>query len=306
MKKIAELFREIVPASKVAEGVDMARLVTFRAGGRAEILVEPENPQQLQKILEIINRENIDYFVMGNGSNLLVKDGGYPGVIIKISGQAFKSVDIEPDGVSVRVGGGVLMGSFAGFLKKNGLSGFEFAAGIPGTIGGAVFMNAGAYGGEIKDVLVSAKLLSRNGEKVFELSGDELELTYRHSILHDTGDIVLEALFKFEKGDPEKIQEKMDENNASRRAKQPLNYPNAGSTFKRPDGYIAAKLIQDAGLKGFSVGNAQVSELHSGFVVNKGGASASDILEVMSHCKEVVKAEFGVVLEPEVQILGVD
>lgn len=306
MKKIAELFREIVPASKVAEGADMARLVTFRAGGRAEILVEPENPQQLQKILEIINRENIDYFVMGNGSNLLVKDGGYPGVIIKISGQAFKSVDIEPDGVSVRVGGGVLMGSFAGFLKKNGLSGFEFAAGIPGTIGGAVFMNAGAYGGEIKDVLVSAKLLSRNGEKVFELSGDELELTYRHSILHDTGDIVLEALFKFEKGDPEKIQEKMDENNASRRAKQPLNYPNAGSTFKRPDGYIAAKLIQDAGLKGFSVGNAQVSELHSGFVVNKGGASASDILEVMSHCKEVVKAEFGVVLEPEVQILGVD
>ena len=306
MKKIAELFREIVPASKVTEGADMARLVTFRAGGRAEILVEPENPQQLQKVLEIINREKIDYFVMGNGSNLLVKDGGYPGVIIKISGQAFKSVDVEPDGISVRVGGGVLMGSFAGFLKKNGLSGFEFAAGIPGTIGGAVFMNAGAYGGEIKDVLVSAKLLSRNGEKVFELSGDELELTYRHSILHDTGDIVLEALFKFEKGDPEKIQEKMDENNASRRAKQPLNYPNAGSTFKRPDGYIAAKLIQDAGLKGFSVGNAQVSELHSGFVVNKGGASASDILEVMSHCKEVVKAEFGVVLEPEVQILGVD
>ena len=306
MKKIAELFREIVPASKVTEGADMARLVTFRAGGRAEILVEPENPQQLQKVLEIINREKIDYFVMGNGSNLLVKDGGYPGVIIKISGQALKSVDVEPDGISVRVGGGVLMGSFAGFLKKNGLSGFEFAAGIPGTIGGAVFMNAGAYGGEIKDVLVSAKLLSRNGEKVFELSGDELELTYRHSILHDTGDIVLEALFKFEKGDPEKIQEKMDENNASRRAKQPLNYPNAGSTFKRPDGYIAAKLIQDAGLKGFSVGNAQVSELHSGFVVNKGGASASDILEVMSHCKEVVKAEFGVVLEPEVQILGVD
>ena len=306
MKKIAELFREIVPANKVTEGADMAKLVTFRAGGRAEILVEPEDPHQLQKVLEIINRENIDYFVMGNGSNLLIKDGGYPGVIVKISGQAFKSIDIEPDGVSVRVGGGVLMGSFAGFLKKNGLSGFEFAAGIPGTIGGAVFMNAGAYGGEIKDVLVSAKLLSKDGDKVFELTGEELELTYRHSILHDTGDIVLEALFKFEKGDPAIIQEKMDENNASRRAKQPLNYPNAGSTFKRPDGYIAAKLIQDAGLKGFSVGNAQVSELHSGFVVNKGGASATDILEVMKHCKEVVKAEFGVVLEPEVQILGED
>ena len=306
MKKIAELFREIVPANKVTEGADMSKLVTFRAGGRAEILVEPEDSDQLKRILEIVNRENIDFFVMGNGSNLLIKDGGYPGVIIKISGQAFKSIDIEPDGVSVRVGGGVLMGRFAGFLKEHGLTGFEFAAGIPGTIGGAVFMNAGAYGGEIKDVIVSAKLLAKNGKEVFELTGEELELTYRHSLLHSTGDIVLEALFKFEKGDPKEIQAKMDENNAKRKAKQPLNYPNAGSTFKRPEGYIAAKLIQDAGLKGFAVGDAEVSQMHSGFVINKGGASATDILGVMDHCRDVVEEKYGVLLEPEVRILGED
>lgn len=306
MRKIAELFREIVPAGRVTEGADMSKLVTFRAGGRAEILVEPENIDQLKKILEIVNREKIDYFVMGNGSNLLIKDGGYPGVIVKISGKAFKSIDIQPDGVSVRVGGGVLTGTLAGFLKKNGLSGFEFAAGIPGTIGGAVFMNAGAYGGEIKDVLVSVNLLSKDGTREFQLTAAEMELTYRHSLLHETGDIVLDVLLKFEKDDPDAIQAKMDENNEKRRAKQPLNYPNAGSTFKRPDGYIAAKLIQDAGLKGFSVGGAEVSQLHSGFVVNKGGASAKDILDVMKHCSEVVEEKFGVVLEPEVRILGED
>ena len=304
MKKIAELFRKVVPANKVTEKADMSRLVTFRAGGCAEILVEPEDSDQLKKILEIIDREKVDFFVMGNGSNLLIKDGGYPGVIVKISGPAFKAIDIESDGVSVRVGGGVLMGAFAGFLAKNQLSGFEFAAGIPGTIGGAVFMNAGAYGGEIKDVLVSAKLLSRDGKREFVLSREELELTYRHSLLHDTGDIVLEALFKFEKGTTEEIQAKMNENNIKRREKQPLNYPNAGSTFKRPEGLIAAKLIQDAGLKGYHVGDAEVSQLHSGFVVNKGSASATEILAVMDHCREEVEKQFGVVLEPEVRILG--
>ena len=306
MKKLAELFEGVLPAEKITENADMSKLVTFRAGGHAELLLEPEDVNQLKKILKIINSENLNLFIMGNGSNLLVKDGGFKGVIVKISGTAFNFTDIKSDGVTVIVGSGVLMSSFARFLAKNNLSGFEFAAGIPGTIGGAVFMNAGAYGGEIKDVLVSVKLVSRDGAREFELTSEELLMGYRHSLLHDTGDVVLEATFKFERDIQSEIEGKMNDFNNQRREKQPINYPSAGSTFKRPDGYIAAKLIQDANLKGYKVGGAEVSQKHSGFVINKGGATATDILQVMNHCMEQVQKEFGVVLEPEVRILGED
>lgn len=306
MKKIAELFEGIMSAECITENADMSKFVTFRAGGHADLLLEPENVNQLKEILKIINREKLKFFLMGNGSNLLVKDGGFRGVIVKIAGQGFNSVDIKPDGVTVTAGGGVLMSSFARFLAKNNLSGFEFAAGIPGTIGGAVFMNAGAYGGEIKDVLVSAKLLAKDGSREFQLSNEELLLTYRHSMLHDTGDVVIEATFQFEKGVQAEIEAKMKEFNTQRREKQPINFPSAGSTFKRPEGYIAAKLIQDADLKGYAVGGAEVSQKHSGFVINKGGATATDIIKVMKHCSDEVEKQFGVILEPEVRILGED
>ena len=306
MNKIADSFRKIMPKEKIYLDKDMTHEVTFRAGGKAAILVEPENPQQLKDILQIIDREKVPFFIMGNGSNLLVRDGGFNGVIVKISGQAFNFIDMASDGATVTVGGGVLMGRLSSFLVENSLSGFEFASGIPGTIGGAVFMNAGAYGGEIKDVLVSAKLLAKNGSKEYTLSAEELKLTYRHSLLHETGDIVLEATFEFVKKDQAEIKDKIKDFTSQRREKQPVNYPSAGSTFKSPEGYFAAKLIQDAGLKGLSYGGAEVSTLHSGFVVNKGGATATDILNVMEHVQRVVKAEYGVLLEPEVRILGED
>lgn len=306
MKRLAELFEGVLPAERIIENADMSKLVTFRAGGRADLLIEPENTNQLKEILKIINRENIKFCLMGNGSNLLIKDGGFRGIIVKVCGQEFNFMDIDEDGVTVTVGGGVLMSNFARFLAKNNLSGFEFAAGIPGTIGGGVFMNAGAYGGEIKDVLVSAKVISRDGMREFEMNSADLVLSYRHSLLHDTGDVVVAATFRFVKGVQQEIESKIKDFNNQRKDKQPTNFPSAGSTFKRPEGYIAAKLIQDANLKGYTVGGAEVSQKHSGFVINKGGATAADILQVMSHCTDEVEKRFGVSLEPEVKILGED
>ena len=305
-EKVTEFIGKLGKVSKMTIGADMSREVTFRAGGTAAVLVEPSNIEELSEILKLIHQINVPFFIMGNGSNLLVKDQGFNGVIVKISGQAFDFIDISSDETTVTVGSGVLMGKLSRFLTEHSLSGFEFASGIPGTIGGAVFMNAGAYGGEIKNVLISAKMLAKNGERVYTLTNEELGFSYRNSVLQQTGDVVLEATFKFEKGNKEEIKEKIKDFTAQRREKQPINYPSAGSTFKSPEGYFAAKLIQDAGLKGFSVGGAEVSTLHSGFVINKGGAKASDILDVMEHVKTVIKKEYGVELEPEVRILGDD
>ena len=292
---------DIAGKSAVKQDADMAEYTSFRAGGKAAVLVEPDSVSSLRDILRFLHREKHEHFVLGNGTNVLFKDGGYDGVVVRI-GKPFEHIRTE--GVRLICGSGALLASVSKEALAKGLTGLEFASGIPGSVGGAVFMNAGAYGGEIKDVLVSARMISRDGEKEYTLSAEELDLSYRHSILHETGDIVVEAEFELAEGDREAIKAEMAELTKKRNAKQPVQYPSAGSTFKRPEGYFAGKLIQDAGCKGLQVGGAQVSELHSGFVINKGGATASDILQLMEIVQAKVLNDFGVMLEPEVRIIG--
>ncbi|MBQ8151434.1 MAG: UDP-N-acetylmuramate dehydrogenase, partial [Firmicutes bacterium] len=275
---------DIAGKSAVKQDADMAEYTSFRAGGKAAVLVEPDSVSSLRDILRLLHREKHEHFVLGNGTNVLFKDRGYDGVVVRI-GKPFEHIKTE--GVRLICGSGALLASVSKEALAKGLTGLQFPSGIPGSVGGAVFMNAGAYGGEIKDVLVSARMISRDGEKEYTLSAEELDLSYRHSILHETGDIVVEAEFELAEGDREAIKAEMAELTKKRNAKQPVQYPSAGSTFKRPEGYFAGKLIQDAGCKGLQVGGAQVSELHSGFVINKGGATASDILQLM----EIVQAK---------------
>ncbi|MBQ9708639.1 MAG: UDP-N-acetylmuramate dehydrogenase [Firmicutes bacterium] len=292
---------ELAGKDAVKQDADMAEYTSFRAGGKAAVLVEPDSVSSLRDILRLLHREKHEHFVLGNGTNVLFKDGGYDGVVVRI-GKPFEHIRTE--GVRLICGSGALLASVSKEALAKGLTGLEFASGIPGSVGGAVFMNAGAYGGEIKDVLVSARMISRDGEREYTLSAEELDLSYRHSILHETGDIVVEAEFKLAEGDRDAIKAEMAELTKKRNAKQPVQYPSAGSTFKRPEGYFAGKLIQDAGCKGLQVGGAQVSELHSGFVINKGGATASDILQLMEIVQAKVLNDFGVMLEPEVRIIG--
>lgn len=309
MTELYDILSGVVGSENIEKDADMSKEVSFRAGGRADILVRPQNENELVEVLSILNRSGVEYMVMGNGSNLLIRDGGYRGVIVKISSAAFTGFEIlnEEDGeVSIKAGAGMLMGNLARKLAESSLAGFEFASGIPGSIGGAVFMNAGAYDGEIKDIIVSAEVIGKDGTGISTVTANEMDLSYRHSIFHNTGDVVISVILKLKKGKREEIEEKMAELGRRRNEKQPVNFPSAGSFFKRPEGYFAGKLVQDAGLKGYSVGGAQVSELHSGFVINKGGATASDIIAVMHHCQDEVFKKFGVRLEPEVRILGED
>lgn len=297
---------EKIATENIVIDADMSKEVSFKASGKADMLVEPQNIEQLKFLLKVLDEEKISHIIMGNGSNLLIKDGGYRGVVVKIAGNDFCKMEVLEDGLKVKVGAATLMSTFARFLMNEELVGFEFASGIPGSIGGAVFMNAGAYGGEIKDVLLEVTAVSKDGMDEKVITVDELDLGYRHSALHESGYIVVDATFKFSKGSKEEILENITELSKKRNEKQPVNYPSAGSFFKRPTGYFAGKLVQDAGLKGYTVGGAQVSELHSGFVINIGGATATDIVKLMHHCQETVYEKFGVKLEPEVRILGED
>ena len=287
----------------------MSKHTTFKIGGPADCFVIPSTVEEAVKVIKIIHKYNMPFTMIGNGSNLLIKDGGYRGVVVKISSTAFSDFEIlkeEKGYVYVRVGAGMLMGVLARKLADNSLAGFEFASGIPGSLGGAVFMNAGAYDGEIKNIIVSAEVIDKNGTEIKTIDAKDMELSYRHSIFHNTGDVIISAELKFKQGNKEEIEAKMAELGKRRNEKQPVNYPSAGSFFKRPEGYFAGKLVQDAGLKGYTVGGAQVSELHGGFVINIGGATASDIVAVMKHCQKEVYDKFGVNLEPEVRILGED
>lgn len=278
----------------------MKKHTTFRVGGTADYYVIPRTNEEVKEIILLCQQNQIPYYVIGNGSNLLVGDGGYQGVIIQI----YKEMDqIEIDGVFVKVQAGALLSRIGNAALEAELTGFEFAAGIPGTVGGAVVMNAGAYGGEIKDILVEAVVLTQDGT-ILTLKNEELELGYRTSIIAKKNYIVLGATFCLEKGEREAIKARMNELKEQRVSKQPLEYPSAGSTFKRPEGYFAGKLIQDAGLRGFQVGGAQVSEKHCGFVINKGNATAADIVELMKQVSEKVYERFEVSLEPEVKMLG--
>lgn len=278
----------------------MKRHTTFRIGGPAEVFVMPKTIEQVKTAVRICREEDLDWFVLGNGSNLLVSDQGYRGVIIQMD-RNIGQVTVE--GTEIHAAAGALLSSIASAARKASLTGFEFAGGIPGTLGGAVVMNAGAYGGELKDVLKEVTVMDRDGE-IRIIPADELEMGYRTSIIKTAGYLVLSAVVSLEEGDGEAILIRTRELNEKRSEKQPLEYPSAGSTFKRPEGYFAGKLIMDSGLRGYTVGGAMVSEKHCGFVINKGGATASDVCELMNHVTEVVREKFGVTLEPEVKFLG--
>ena len=277
----------------------MSRHTTFRVGGPADVLVTPDR-DSIAAIIKLCRSENVPYTLIGNGSNLLVSDKGVRGVVIEM-GEHAGEIRVTQNEITAQAG--ALLSKIANTAAKEGLTGMEFAAGIPGSLGGAVVMNAGAYGGEMKDILVSAVVLDENGEEK-TLSADELELRYRHSCISEKHYIVLEATIRLQSGDEQEIRLKMKELSEQRQEKQPLQYPSAGSTFKRPEGYFAGKLIMDAGLRGYTVGGAQVSEKHCGFVINKGDATAEDICKLMKDVSEKVQEQFGVVLEPEVKQIG--
>ena len=278
----------------------MSKHISFRVGGPADILVKPSSEEQIKDILTLAKKENIPYLIIGNGSNLLVRDGGIRGIVIKIA-ENFNDFSIE--GTTVTAQSGAMLSFMGKAIMRNNLTGFEFAAGIPGTLGGAIAMNAGAYGGEMKDIVKSVRLIDSQGN-IVELSNEEMQFAYRKSILSKEEYIVLSAVMELKEGNYEEIRDIMKDLTNKRVTKQPLNLPSAGSTFKRPEGYFAAKLIEDCGLKGLTLRGAQVSDKHCGFVVNLGGAQAKDILDLIYVVKSTVYSKFGVMLEEEVKILG--
>lgn len=282
----------------------MKKYTTFRVGGPAKYLVSPKSEDCLRELILLCGREEIPYYILGNGSNLLVSDEGYDGVMILL-GEGFSYVESSSAqiGTVLTAGAGTLLSRIAREALSLSLTGFEFAAGIPGTLGGAAVMNAGAYGGEMKDVLHSVRVLTKEGE-IRELPAGELDLGYRTSRVLRENWIVLSACIRLAQGDPAAIRGQMDDLASRRREKQPLEYPSAGSTFKRPAGYFAGKLIEEAGLRGFRVGDAQVSEKHCGFVINRGQATAAEIRELIRQVQSRVKAESGVDLETEVKLIG--
>ena len=278
----------------------MKKHTTFRIGGPADYFLMPDKDTDVGRIVKICKESAIPYFILGNGSNLLVGDGGYRGAVIQI----YKNMSaVTVEGTEITVQAGALLSSVAAAAKNAALTGFEFAGGIPGTMGGAVVMNAGAYGGEMKDVLTEITVMDEEGE-IVTLPADKLELGYRTSIIKTAGYIVLEAKLQLKEGNPEVIRETMKDLTIRRTTKQPLEYPSAGSTFKRPEGYFAGKLIMDSGLAGYQVGGAQVSEKHCGFVINAGGATARDVRTLMDNVRDIVYKKYGVTLEPEVKFLG--
>ena len=299
MNQIYETLCGICGAGHVLAQEPMSRHTTFRTGGPADVLVQPE-ADQIGAVLEACRRAQIPWTVIGNGSNLLVGDGGIRGVVLEIGKQMS---DIVIEGTTVTAGAGAMLSSIASRAAAAELTGMEFTSGIPGSLGGAVVMNAGAYGGEMKDILQEVTVLTPEGA-LQTLSVEELDLSYRHSIIPEKGYLVTGAVLNLQPGKAEEIQAIMDDLKEKRVSKQPLEYPSAGSTFKRPEGYFAGKLIQDAGLCGFQVGGAQVSEKHCGFVINRDHATSADICQLMQQVSEIVYEKFGVRLEPEVKKIG--
>lgn len=292
----------------IIDNAPMSKYTSFRCGGHAKRLVICDNVSELEQLMNEIAESKEEYLFLGNGSNTLFLDGVYDGIVVTL-GKGFDDVEIIDDGDEVRLKcmAAALLSKIAKKALAESLAGFEFASGIPGSIGGAVFMNAGAYGGEMIDVLESVELLSPNADGKWELKtvpADNLGLSYRHSRLQETKEIVVSATLRLLRGNKAEIEEKLAELTKKRTSKQPLEFPSAGSFFKRPEGYFAAKLIEDAGLKGLSVGGAQVSSKHCGFVINTGNATTGDIVDLMHLVQNTVFDKFGVKLEPEVRIIG--
>ena len=299
-QRLIEELTELLGNDRVLTNEPMSRHTTFRIGGPADLFLLPNTVEEIKKIREICIQEQEPYFILGNGSNLLVSDSGFHGVII----QTYRNLaQIQVEGECIRAQAGALLSGIAQAAKAASLTGFEFAAGIPGTLGGAVVMNAGAYGGEMKDVLKEATVLDSEGQ-IRRIPAGKLVMGYRTSVIKEAGYMVLEAVISLKKGDPDQIRETMKDLTQRRISKQPLEYPSAGSTFKRPEGYFAGKLIMDSGLRGYTHGGAQVSEKHCGFVINAGGATARDVCELMEHVQRTVYEKYNVKLEPEVKFLG--
>ncbi len=286
---------------KIIKDVEMKDYTSFKAGGKANKMVICEREDEVIETLREIKEKNEKYIMLGNGSNTLIKDSGFSGTVIKL-GDSFSK--IIRTGNNLVCGGNTLMSVVAKYALREGLTGFEFASGIPGSIGGAFFMNAGAYGGEIKDIAKSAKIISRDTLELKEVGLSDMGLSYRHSVFQENGDIILSVEISLEEGNKSEIESTMKDLAKKRNSKQPVQFPSAGSFFKRPEGHFAGKLIQDSGMKGVSVGGAQVSELHSGFIINKGNATATDIIQLMELVQKKVYEKFGVSLEPEVRIIG--
>ncbi|MCR4850243.1 MAG: UDP-N-acetylmuramate dehydrogenase [Lachnospiraceae bacterium] len=295
-----EYISSLVPTDDILTNEPMSAHTTFRVGGEASMLVRISSPDQLLKLIPYLNDIGEPYYVIGNGSNILVGDKGYNGVILEIgSGMS----DIRVEGNRIIAGAGALLSSIARAALENDLSGLEFASGIPGSIGGGVVMNAGAYGGEIRDVVTEVEVMSVDGQ-LMTISNRDMQFGYRTSIIKMRPFTVLSVTMELTPGDHTAIEDKMKELSARRKEKQPLEYPSAGSTFKRPEGYFAGKLIMDAGMRGYTIGGAAVSEKHCGFIVNKGNATAADVYEVIQEVEERVKERFDVTLEPEIVFLG--
>ena len=298
-----ELYNRLCTITKqenVMKDEPMKKHTTFRIGGPADVFVMPRTIEEVSKALEICRQEQLPYFILGNGSNLLVSDQGYRGVIIQLDRNM---EEITVDGTEIRAAAGALLSSIAVAARRASLAGFEFAGGIPGTLGGAVVMNAGAYGGEMKDVLKEVTVMTGNGE-IRVIPASELEMGYRTSIIKKAGYLVLGATISLKEGNLEEIKALTRELSEKRTSKQPLEFPSAGSTFKRPEGYFAGKLIMDSGLRGYQIGGARVSDKHCGFVINAGDATAQDVVALIDHVTEVVREKYGVTLEPEVKFLG--
>ncbi|MBR3243289.1 MAG: UDP-N-acetylmuramate dehydrogenase [Parasporobacterium sp.] len=290
--------KKLIGSDNVLEQEPMKLHTSMEVGGPAECLLRPGSIEEVSGLLRILNEAEYPYFIKGNGSNLIVRDEGYPGAIIEM----MRMNRIRTAGECIEAECGALLKDISEAAVSASLSGFEFASGIPGSLGGAVTMNAGAYDGEMKDIIREVTLLDKNGNLLAK-SGPEMDFSYRHSICSGGDFIVLSACFQLKPGNPAEIQKRIDELSEQRRSKQPLEFPSCGSTFKRPEGYFAGTLISDAGLKGFRLGGAQVSEKHAGFVINRENATASEVLDLIAHIQKTVKEQFGVELQCEVKII---
>ena len=304
-QNIFQGLRKIISEDNVKIDEPMLKHTSFKIGGPADFFVVAKTIEEVEKVLEFSKQNNIPLFITGNGSNLLVSDEGVRGIVLKIAIDNFEKSEAKgtEKNIIVKVGAGVKIMALAQELKKQGISGFEELAGIPGTIGGANYMNAGAYGKEIKELIVTTIVLNKETGKIETLKNEQQNLGYRNSIFKQKKFIILETTLRLQKGNSDEIEQKMNEYLKQRKEKQPLEYPSAGSTFKRGDDFITAKLIDECGLKGYQIGGAQISEKHAGFIINKGNATSKDILDLIAYTKKKVFEKFGVQIEEEIEIL---
>lgn len=303
IKQIIKQAKLTINPEKIKYDEQMKKYTSFKVGGPADVLIIVDTEKQLQEICNLAKSMNIPIYIIGNGSNILVTDNGIRGIVVKIEIKKTEVKKIDNEKIKVTVGAGNKIIETAYALLKQEITGFEELAGIPGTIGGAVKMNAGAYGKEMKDIVKKVKILNENGEKQI-LTNEQIQFEYRNSIFSKNNDVILEAELELKQGNKKEIQEKMDTYSKSRKEKQPIEYPSAGSTFKRGDTYITAKLIDEAGLKGYQIGGAQISEKHAGFIINKNNATAKDIIDLIKYTQEKVYEKFGKKIELEVKIIG--